>query len=212
MARALGAACKKCRREGIQLFLKGHRCNTEQCALKRRQSAPGMHGAQLRRSKMTDYGIHLREKQKVKTFYGVLEKQFRKYYDLADRTKGNTGTNLMSILERRLDNVVCRLGFSVSRSQARQMVSHGHIRVNGRRVNVSSYLLRPGDVVSVKNNPGVIQRTKDAISLTLNEIPDYLVVTDSDVPQGIVLRHPAIEDVSEVLKVKPQLIVELCSK
>jgi small subunit ribosomal protein S4 len=161
---------------------------------------------------MTDYAVHLREKQKVKTYYGVLEKQFRKYYDIADRAKGNTGTNLMSILERRLDNVVYRLGLSVSRAQARQMVSHGHVTVNKRRVNIPSFLLRPGDVVSVKNRTDVLQRAKDSISMALDDVPEYLVRTEGELPEGVMLRNPVIEDISAALEVKPQLIVELCSK
>ncbi|MDR1959909.1 MAG: 30S ribosomal protein S4 [Planctomycetaceae bacterium] len=212
MARAIGAACKKCRREGRPLFLKGERCRSDRCAQKRRQVPPGIHGAQLKRSKMTDYAVHLREKQKVKTYYGVLEKQFRKYYDIADRAKGNTGTNLMSILERRLDNVVYRLGLSVSRAQARQMVSHGHVTVNKRRVNIPSFLLRPGDVVSVKNRTDVLQRAKDSISMALDDVPEYLVRTEGELPEGVMLRNPVIEDISAALEVKPQLIVELCSK
>jgi len=212
MARILGAVCRKCRREGIQLFLKGTRCNGDRCAFKRRQTPPGMHGVQARRNKMTDYGIHLREKQKVKNYYGVLEKQFRKYYDMADRAKGNTGTNLMSILERRLDNVVYRLGFGASRAQARQLVSHGHVLVNGRRVDVPSFLLRPGDAITLKKRANIIQNVQTSIQESIAEVPEYLVRTEGDNPQGVMLRNPVLEDVSLALQVQPQLIVELCSK
>ena len=210
MARILGAVCRKCRREGMKLFLKGSRCNSDRCAFQRRQTPPGMHGAQARRGKMTDYSIHLREKQKVKNFYGVLEKQFRKYFDMADRAKGNTGTNLMSILECRLDNVIYRLGFGTSRAQSRQMISHGHILVNGHRINIASYLVRPGDAISLKNKKNIIEMVKSSIQETGAQVPEFLVRTEGDIPQGVMLRKPATEDVS--IDVQPQLIVELCSK
>jgi len=142
MARHTGPVCRLCRREGLKLFLKGTRCDTPKCAIERRDTPPGMQ--QSRRTKLTDYGIHLREKQKVKHYYGVLERQFRTYFRQAERSKGNTGASLMSLLERRLDNIVHRLGFGQSRAQARQLVAHGHITVNGRRVDVPSYLLRAG--------------------------------------------------------------------
>src|SRR5437868_1137506 len=132
MARTTGPVCRLCRREGMKLFLKGSRCDTPKCAVERRDSAPGMHNT--RRGKLTDYGVHLREKQKVKHYYGVLERQFRVYFQQAERSKGNTGETLMSLLERRLDNVVHRLGFGQSRAQARQLIAHGHITVNGHRV------------------------------------------------------------------------------
>src|SRR4051812_17946343 len=148
MARTTGLVCRLCRREGLKLFLKGTRCDTPKCAVERRESPPGMH---LRRGKLTDYGIHLREKQKVKHYYGVLEKQFRGYYKRAVKGKGNTGEALMSLLERRLDNVLARLGFGLSRAQARQLINHGHITVNGRRVDIPSYLVQVGDLIRVKN-------------------------------------------------------------
>jgi len=210
MARLLGAVCRKCRREKMKLFLKGSRCNTDRCAFQRRQTPPGMHGIQSGRSKMTDYGIHLREKQKVKHFYGVLEKQFRKYFEMADRAQGNTGTNLMSILECRLDNVIYRLGFGASRAQSRQLISHGHILVNGRRVDIASYLVRPGDSISLKNKKNIIEMVKATMQETGVQVPEFLVRTEGDVPQGVMLRKPVTEDVS--ISVQPQLIVELCSK
>lgn len=194
----------------MKLFLKGARCNSDRCAFQRRQTPPGMHGLQARRNKMTDYGIHLREKQKVKIFYGVLEKQFRKYYDMADRTKGNTGTNLMSILECRLDNIVYRLGFGASRAQSRQLISHGHILVNGRRVDIASYLVRPGDVISLKNKKNILEMVKAVMQETGSQVPEFLVRTEGEIPQGVMLRKPVPEDVSII--VQPQLIVELCSK
>jgi small subunit ribosomal protein S4 len=160
---------------------------------------------------MTDYGIHLREKQKVKHFYGVLEKQFRRYFEMADRAQGNTGTNLMSLLECRLDNVVYRLGFGASRAQSRQLISHGHVLVNGHRVDIASYLVRPGDAVSLKNNKkNIIEMVKATIQETGIQVPEFLVRTEGDIPQGVMLRKPVAEDVS--ISVQPQLIVELCSK
>lgn len=159
---------------------------------------------------MTDYGIHLREKQKVKHYYGVLERQFRRYFSAAERAKGNTGDVLMSLLERRLDNVVHRLGFGLSRSQARQQIAHGHITVNGKRVNIPSYQVRPGDVIRVKNKAKSLDLVRSAQSLSEKGAPDYLAVTESQVPEGIVGRLPGPEDVS--IPVQTQLIVELCSR
>lgn len=208
MARSTGAVCRKCRREGVKLFLKGARCDSPLCAMNRRPVPPGMHG--FKRNKLTDYGIHLREKQKVKAFYGVLEKQFRKYYKMAERAKGNTGKVLMSLLERRLDNIVYRMGFGASRSAARQMIAHGHILVNGRRIDIASYLVRAGDEISVKNRKSSIDLAKLALDGFHRERPDFLVTNNTDVPSGVVLREPVAEDVS--LPVQPQLIVELCSK
>ncbi len=214
MGRTLGAVCKRCRREGVKLFLKGVRCeNGNCCALDRRKIAPGMHGA--KKGKITDYGIHLREKQKVKTYYGVLEKQFRKYYQMAENSKGNSGKVLMSILERRLDNIVCRLGFAVSRNQARQFVSHGHIEVNGRRVDIASYLVRPGDVVSVKNKKESLALINMALESLKGEKPEFLAyelrdISGAKIPTGTVLRVPEEEDIS--IQVNAQLIIELCSR
>jgi small subunit ribosomal protein S4 len=214
MARYTEAVCRKCRREGIKLFLKGSRCEMSdgkgksKCAFDRRSSAPGMHGA--RRGKLTDYGIHLREKQKVKNYYGVLEKQFRKYFAMAERMKGNTGVLLMELLERRLDNIVYRLGFGTSRPQSRQWVAHGHVLVNGKRVDIPSYLVRVGDRITVRNRPKSTKAVKNAIDEGVRDVPDFLFRDNGDQPKGIVMRLPAAEDVS--LKVDAALIVELCSK
>ncbi len=197
-----------CRREGTKLFLKGQRCDTDRCAFERRQNPPGMHT--YRRGKLTDYGIHLREKQKVKHYYGVLESQFRKYFGMAERAKGNTGKVLMSLLERRLDNVVHRLGFGQSRAKARQIISHGHVLVNGRRVDVPSYIVRPGDVIGVKNRPKSLELVQAALAEFSRDVPDFLSRVDGPEPEGQVLRHPEAEDVS--IPVESQLIVELCSK
>jgi small subunit ribosomal protein S4 len=208
MARYTGPVCRKCRREGLKLFLKGSRCDTPKCAFERRESPPGMQS--FRRPKLTDYGLHLREKQKVKNFYGVLERQFRRYFQRAERTKGNTGETLMSLLERRLDNVVHRLGFGLSRAQARQVINHGHVTVNGRRVDVSSYLTRPGDVIRVKARPKSLQKVKASLEEFGRQVPDFLVRIDGPEPEGQVVRLPENADVS--MPVQVQMIVELCSK
>ena len=208
MARYTGPVCRLCRRDGMKLFLKGTRCDTSKCAFERRDSPPGMQ--QSRRGKLTDYGIHLREKQKVKHFYGVLEKQFRRYFAKAERSTGNTGDALMSLLERRLDNVVHRLGFGLSRAQARQLINHGHITVNGRPVDIPSYEVRPGDVIRVKNRAKSLGYARQALGEVRRDVPDYLSVNTEGVPEGIVSRLPSAEDVS--IPVQTQLIVELCSR
>lgn len=208
MGRYTGPVCRLCRREGIKLMLKGTRCATNKCALERRQSVPGMHG--FRRGKLTEYGLRLREKQKVKHFYGILERQFRRYFQKAERSKGNTGEVLMSLLERRLDNVVYRLGFALSRRHARQLVRHGHILVNGRRVDIPSYQVDVGDVISVKNHPRSLEVVKAAMEINTAPVPDYLSRVDGTPPEGHVLRLPTLEDVA--IKVEPQLIIEFCSK
>jgi small subunit ribosomal protein S4 len=205
MGRHIGPVCRLCRREGLKLFLKGTRCDSPKCAVDRREGVPGMH--QFRRGKASEYSIRLREKQKVKRYYGVFERQFRKYYSLAARRPGNTGAALMSILERRLDNVVTRLGFALSRPQARQVITHGHITVNGRKLDIPSYLVKPGDVIKVKDR-------EHSKRLTAHEgtppVPDWLDRTGSEPPEGRVSRLPAIQDVA--LPVTPQLIVELLSR
>jgi small subunit ribosomal protein S4 len=197
-----------CRREGTKLFLKGARCDSPKCAVERRDSAPGM--STFRRGKSTDYGLHLREKQKVKHYYGVLEQQFRRYFAMAERGKGNTGEALMGLLERRLDNIVHRLGFAHSRAQARLLVTHGHITVGGRRVNIPSYLVRGGDVIRVKNRPKSLQLVQGRLAEPGREIPDFLALVEGPQPEGHVLRLPEAADVS--IPVQTQLIVELCSK
>jgi small subunit ribosomal protein S4 len=197
-----------CRREGLKLFLKGVRCDTPKCAVERRGTPPGQQ--QARRGKMTDYGLHLREKQKVKHYYGVLERQFRTYFSEAERSRGNTGETLMSLLERRLDNIVHRLGFGQSRAQARQLVAHGHITVNGRRVDIPSYLLKAGDVIRVKNRKKSLQAVQANLAETNREIPDFLSRVEGPMPEGRMNRLPESLDVS--IPVETQLIIELCSK
>lgn len=207
MARTTGSVCRLCRREGLKLFLKGSRCDTPKCAIERRDAVPGMH---LRRGKLTDYGVHLREKQKVKHYYGVLERQFRTYFAEASRSSGNTGDSLMSLLERRLDNVVHRLGFGASRAQARQLVCHGHITVNGRRLDIPSYLVKVGDVIRVKNRKKSLQAVQAILVENTRQIPDFLSLLQGPIPEGRVARLPEQFDVS--IPVQTQLIVELCSK
>jgi small subunit ribosomal protein S4 len=190
------------------LFLKGTRCDTPKCAIERREAPPGMQ--QTRRGKLTDYGQHLREKQKVKHYYGVLERQFRKYFQMATKTRGNTGDALMTLLERRLDNVVHRLGFGQSRAQARQIIRHGHITVNGRRVDIPSYEVRAGDVIRAKNRGKSLDLVRGAMAESSRDIPDFLSRSDAQIPEGIVGRLPTADEVS--IPVQTQLIVELCSR
>ena len=208
MARQHSPVCRLCRREGAKLFLKGNRCDTPKCAFERRESPPGM--SSFRRGKQTDYGAHLREKQKVKHHYGLLERQFRKVFAMAEKGKGNTGEALMSLLERRLDNIVFRLGFGLSRAQARLLIAHGHVTVNGRRVDIPSYLTRPGDAIRVKNRPKSLQLVQAVLAESHRDVPDFLSRVDGPPPEGYVLRIPEAADVS--IPVQPHLIVELCSK
>jgi small subunit ribosomal protein S4 len=208
MARITGPVCKLCRRDGLKLFLKGSRCDTPKCAIERRDVPPGQN--QARRGKLTDYGLHLREKQKAKHYYGVLERQFRGYFARAQRGKGNTGEDLMSLLERRLDNIVHRLGFGLSRAQARQLICHGHITVNGRRVDIPSYLVKAGDVIRAKNRPKSLQAVLANVTEFHRDVPDFLSRTDGPIPEGRVSRLPAMGDVS--IPIQPNLIIELCSK
>ncbi len=208
MARYRESVCRLCRREGMKLFLKGDRCFTNKCAIERRNFPPGQHGK--RRSKILGYGIQLREKQKLKRFYGVLEGQFRLTFEAAERMRGVTGENLLSLLERRLDNVVHRLGFSGSRAQARQLVRHGHVRVNGKKVNVPSYVVGTGAVVSVKEKSKTNPLIAGAVETAKGRgIPAWLELNASEF-QGKVVTLPKREDVA--LQVNEKLIVELYSK
>jgi small subunit ribosomal protein S4 len=197
-----------CRREGAKLFLKGTRCDTPKCAFERRESPPGMNN--FRRGKPTDYAIHLREKQKVRRYYGVLERQFRKYFKMAESARGNTGEMLMSLLERRLDNVVHRMGFGLSRAAARQLIRHGHVLVGGRRVNIPSFLVRVGDEIQVKERPKSTGLAQASVEQTGHEVPEFLTRDEGTPLIGRVLRLPEALDVS--IPVQTQLIVELCSK
>ena len=208
MARYTGADCRLCRREGAKLFLKGDRCYTDKCAMERRAYAPGEAGR--KRVKENEYLLQLREKQKTKRIYGVLEKQFRAYYDIASRKQGVTGENLLTILESRLDNVVYRLGFAKSRAEARQQVRHGHIHVNGRRVDIPSFRVRPGDLISVAPKAKEMLVIKSAlISNERVQVPAWLEV-DIEKLQGRVLSLPQRDQID--LDIREQLIVELYSK
>ncbi len=208
MARITGAVCRLCRREGLKLFLKGDRCFKEKCAFERRGYAPGQHGR--RRTKVQNYGIQLREKQKVKRMYGVLERQFRGYFARAARSKGITGANLLQTLERRLDNVVYRLGFASSRSMARQLVAHGHIQVNGRKLSVPSALVKPGNVVTLREKSRKNEQIKICLDTAKGRgVPGWLEL-DADQFQGTVRQLPARDEI--VMPIQEQLIVELYSK
>jgi small subunit ribosomal protein S4 len=207
MARYIGPVCRLCRREGMKLFLKGERCYSEKCAIEKRNVPPGQHG-RSRKAKLVGYGVQLREKQKVKRTYGVLENQFRRYFEAADRQKGITGLLLLQALERRLDNVVYRLGFATSRPQGRQLVRHGHFTVNGKKVDIPSYSVRPGDVVAVRSTSGENPTIAHAMEEVKGRgIPEWLM---TDGQTGRVTQLPTREQIN--LPVQEQLIVELYSK
>ena len=209
MARYVGPACRLCRREGMKLFLKGERCYGEKCAIERRNVPPGQHG-KGRRAKLLGYGLQLREKQKVKRMYGVLERQFRRYFEKADRKKGVTGETLLQLLEQRLDNVVYRLGFATSRPQARQLVRHGHFTVNGKRADIPSFSVRAGDLVAVRagsvKNPAIVYATEEVKG---RGIPEWLEL-DGEKLTGRLAAVPTREQLN--LPLQEQLIVELYSK
>ena len=209
MARYIGPVCRLCRREGMKLFLKGERCYTEKCAIEKRNVVPGQHG-RARKAKLVGYAIQLREKQKVKRTYGILENQFRRYFEAADRQKGITGMLLLQMLERRLDNVVYRLGFATSRAQARQVVRHGHFTVNGRKVDIPSYAVREGDVVAVRTPSHENVTIKHAMEEVKGRgIPEWLQLELSGL-SGRIASLPTREQIN--LPVQEQLIVELYSK
>jgi small subunit ribosomal protein S4 len=207
MARYRDAKCRLCRREGMKLFLKGARCFTDKCAIERRNYPPGQHG--LNRGKLTAYGVQLREKQKAKRIYGVLEMQFRRYFHSAEREKGITGENLLRQLERRLDNVVHRLGFAASRRESRQMVAHGHLQVNGRKVSVPSYLVKVGDVVQLRSTSKMQARADENMNAGRGAVPQWLEL-DANERRAVVRSFPLREDIQ--VQVTEQLIVELYSK
>jgi small subunit ribosomal protein S4 len=206
MARYTGPSCRLCRREGEKLFLKGDRCYSDKCALSRRESAPGQHGA--RRGKISGYGIQLREKQKVKRYYGLLEKQFRASYDRAEKMDGITGENLLSLLERRFDNVVYRLGYGASRKEARQLVTHGHFLLNGKSANIPSITLNVGDVVSVKEKSNSSVKFKE-LAEKATAAPKWLEGNVEKL-EGKLIALPVREDID--LPIEEHLIIELYSK
>ena len=215
MARYTGPVCKLCRREKLKLYLKGERCYTEKCAIERRPYPPGMHGRGRR--KTSDYGTQLREKQKVKRIYGLLEKQFRRYYKMAAQAKGVTGENLIQLLERRLDNVVYRAGLSCNRTEARLLIRHGHFRLNGRKASIPSILIRPGDVLTVREKSGKLLRIQDALAgVDRRGFPGWLEV-NKDEMKATVNSYPRLDDAYPAdatgkRSIAEHLIVELYSK
>ena len=206
MAKYTNADCKLCRREGAKLFLKGERCSTKKCAMDRRPVAPGMHG--VTRKKASEYNVQLREKQKVKRAYGLLEKQFRAYYEEAERLNGVTGENMLALIEKRLDNVVYRMGIGSSPAQSRQVVNHGHITVNGKTVDIPSYQVKPGDVIAVKENKKENALFKELRGAKI-VMPKW-VEFDTENFTGKILDNPKREDID--LNINEQLIIELYSK
>ncbi len=210
MGRYLGSSCKLCRREGVKLMLKGFRCETAKCPVekKTRNLAPGMHG--WRRGRQSEYAVRLREKQKIKRFYGLLNKQFMRYFREAERLKGNTGETLLQLLERRLDNVVYKLNFAASRKAARQLVSHGHVYVNGRKVNVSDYTTKVGDKITVKKSDKSVKKIKQQLDTNPNFTTQGWLQLDRDKPQATIVALPSREDVQ--IPVEEQLVVEFCSR
>ena len=207
MARYTGSVCRICRREGCKLFLKGERCYSAKCAYTKRQSAPGQHGA--RRKKLSEYGTQLREKQKVKRAYGMLENQFRSYFDVAVKMKGKSGENLLSLLERRLDNVVYRAGIADSRAQARQYVLHGHITVNGNKVDIASYRTKVGDVIAVRAKSAKLEIFKAVAEQAVRPTPAWLTF-DAAKLEATITALPQREDIG--LPIEEHYIVELYSK
>ena len=210
MARYIGPVCRLCRREGMKLFLKGERCHTEKCAIEKRNFVPGQHG-KARKPKIVGYGLQLREKQKARRYYRLLEGQFRNLFEKAAHQKGITGDNLLNMLERRLDNVIYRMGFGTSRAQARQLVRHGHLLVNGKKVDIPSFAVRPNDTIEVreksKNNPTILS-ARDATAHAPS--PNWIEV-DRDGLRGRILQQPKREDLVQI-QLNEQLIVELYSK
>lgn len=210
MGRYLDPSCRYCRREGIKLFLKGVKCETAKCQIERRQRslAPGMHG--WRRSRASEYAVRLREKQKVKRYYGVLERQFMRYFHKAERIKGNTGETLLQLLERRLDNVVYKLNFAPSRKAARQLIAHGHIYVNGRKVDVGNYAVKVGDKITVKDSTRSVKRIKQQLESNPNFATQGWLQLDPEKPEAAIVALPTRDDVQ--ITVEEQLVVEFCSR
>ena len=209
MARYIGPVCKLCRREGMKLYLKGERCFTEKCSVTRRAYPPGQHGQG--RIKMSEYGLRLREKQKVRRIYGVLERQFSRYFVTAAGSKGSTGETMLSLLERRLDNVVHRMGFAATRAEARQRIKHNHVLINGKRLNIPSYLVKDSDVIEVKDKSKQLTCVLDAAQSGERDIPEYIEV-DHRAMRGRILRAPKLSDVPYPVQMEPNLVVEFYSR
>ena len=210
MGRYLGSSCKNCRREGMKLMLKGIRCETAKCPVEKKQRnlAPGMHG--WRRGRASEYAVRLREKQKVKRYYGLLERQFMRYFHKAERTKGNTGETLLQLLERRLDNVVYKLNFAPSRKAARQLISHGHIYVNQRKVDISDYTTKIGDKIMVKGSERSLKRIKEQLETNPNFTTQGWLQLARDRAEATIVALPTRDDVQ--IPVEEQLVVEFCSR
>ena len=210
MGRYIGSSCKLCRREGMKLFLKGERCETAKCPIekKERNMAPGMHG--WRRGRGSPYGIRLREKQKVKRYYGIYEKQFMKYFRQAERIKGNTGETLLALLERRLDNVIWKLNFAPSHKSARQLVAHGHVHVNGRKVDISNYSVKVGDKITLKGSDKSVKCVKEQLEKNPNfNVQPWLQLNPAK-PEATVVAMPTRDEIQ--IPVEEQLVVEFCSR
>lgn len=210
MARYIGPVCRLCRREGAKLYLKGDKCYSDKCAFTKRSYAPGQHGQTQGRKKVSEYGIQLREKQKARRAYGMLEGQFHAYFEKAERQKGVTGENLLVMLERRLDNVVYRLGFAASRNQGRQLVRHGHFTVNGRRVNIPSYLIKPGDVIQVHESSKESPLLKQIFEAIGHKTAPMWLETSAQDMSGKVVRYPSRDEIDT--PIQEHLIVELYSR
>jgi len=210
MGRYLGASCRLCRREGMKLFLKGIKCETAKCQIERRQRnlAPGMH--RWHRTRASEYAIRLREKQKVKRYYGLLERQFMRYFHKAERLKGNTGETLLQLLERRLDNVVYKLNFASSRKEARQLISHGHIYVNSHKVDVSDYSIKIGDKIAVKDSEKSVKKVKQQMESNPNFTTQNWLQLNREKPEATIVALPSRADVQ--IPVEEQLVVEFCSR
>jgi small subunit ribosomal protein S4 len=210
MGRYLGSSCKQCRREGVKLMLKGIRCETAKCPVekKHRNLAPGMHG--WRRGQVSEFGVRLREKQKVKRYYGILEQQFMRCYRRAERGKGNTGEALLQLLERRLDNVVYKLNFAPSRKAARQLISHGHVYVNGRKVNISDYTTKIGDKITIKGSAKSVKKVKEQLESNPNFSTQGWLQLSREKPEATIVGLPSRDDVQ--IPVEEQLVVEFCSR
>ena len=210
MGRYLGSSCKHCRREGMKLMLKGIRCETAKCPVEKKQRnlGPGMHG--WRRGRASEYAVRLREKQKVKRYYGLLERQFMRYFHKAERMKGNTGETLLQLLERRLDNVVYKLNFAASRKAARQMISHGHIYLNGRKVDISDYTTKIGDKVTVKGSEKSVKKVKQQLESNTSFATQSWLQLDREKVEATVVAFPSREDIQ--IPVEEQLVVEFCSR
>ncbi len=210
MGRYLGSSCKLCRREGMKLMLKGIKCETAKCQIEKRQRnvAPGMHG--WRRGRQSEYGVRLREKQKVKRYYGLFDHQFMRYFHKAERLKGNTGETLLQLLERRLDNVVYKLNFAPSRKAARQLIAHGHIHVNGRKVDISDYSIKIGDKITTKSSEKTVKNIKQQLESNPNFTTQGWLQLDRQTPVATIVAMPGRDDVQ--IPIEEQLVVEFCSR